>query len=217
VLRILSIFFVLLCFHPFSLALAQAPASTSLQKTSEPQKPKSTHDEYLAYFEEVYKTMDANYYFDIQRSDFDRFLKVFEDKIYKNLLLEGKSSDYVRWRSAAYLVDYLKQPDDIFSRFLPPKPAEKFAQEVYGEKIDLGIEGRLLEPGFQVDFVEPRSDAFELGLRENDLILRINELEVAKLGEAKVKELLVPLKGVKVKIDYLDAAERRPHEITPES
>lgn len=216
-LRILSIFFAFLCFHPFSLALAQAPASTPIHNTAEPQKPKSAHDAYLAYFEEVYKTMDTNYYFDVRRSDFDRFLKVFEDKIYKNLLLEGKSSDYVRWRSAAYLVDYLKQPDDIFSRFWPPKPAEKFVQEVYGEKIDLGIEGHLVEPGFQVDFVEPRSDAFELGLRENDLILRLDEREVVKLGEAKVKELLVPLKGAKVKIDYLNAAERRPHEITPES
>jgi hypothetical protein len=152
ILFILTLFF----FYPQSSVLAQAPTAILETKTTEQPKPMPVHDEYLAYFEEVYKVMDSNYYFDIQRSDFDRFLKVFEEKIYKNLLLEGKSSDYVRWRSAAYLVDFLKQPDDIFSRFLPPKPAEKFAQEVYGEKIDLGIEGHLVEPGFQVDFVEPR-------------------------------------------------------------
>jgi carboxyl-terminal processing protease len=205
------------CLFSFSSALAKTPTDVPTAKTADQSKPKSSHDEYLAYFEEVYKVMDANYYFDVKRSDFDRFLKVFDDKIYKNLLLEGKSNEYVRWRSAAYLVDYLKQPDDIFSKFWPPKPAEKFIQEVYGEKIDLGVEGHLAEPGFQVDFVEPRSDAYELGLRESDLILRLDDQEVAKLGEAKVKELLVPLKGVKVKIDYLDAIERRPHEITPES
>jgi carboxyl-terminal processing protease len=213
ILFILTLFF----FYPQSSVLAQAPTAILETKTTEQPKPMPVHDEYLAYFEEVYKVMDSNYYFDIQRSDFDRFLKVFEEKIYKNLLLEGKSSDYVRWRSAAYLVDFLKQPDDIFSRFLPPKPAEKFAQEVYGEKIDFGIEGHLVEPGFQVDFVEPRSDAYELGLRENDLILRLDEQEVVKLGEARVKELLVPLKGVKVKINYLDALERQPRMITPES
>jgi C-terminal peptidase prc len=212
-----SVFFLFCCIYPFSLAFAGAPAPATVAKKGEETKSKSSHDEYLAYFEEVYKVMDANYYFDIHRADFDRFLKVFEEKIYKNLLLEGKSNDYVRWRSTAYLVDFLKQPDDIFSRFLPPKPAEKFAQEVYGEKIDLGIEGRLVEPGFQVDFVEPRSDAYELGLRENDLIVRLSDQDVAKLGEVKIKELLVPLKGVKVKIDYLDAIERRPHQITPES
>ncbi len=194
------------------------PLKSDLAKKEVPSvKPQSVHDSYLAYFEEVYKVMNTNYFFDIKRSDFDRFIKVFDEKISKNLLLEGKSSDYVRWRSAAYLVDYLKQPDDIFSRFLPPKPAEKFAQEVYGQKIDLGIEGHLIAPGFQVDFIEPRSDAYAMGLRENDLIISLDGQEVAKLGEAKVKELLVPLQGAKVKIDYLDSVRRTPHEIQPVS
>ena len=177
----------------------------------------SPRDEYLAYFEELYQKMDENYYFDIQRSDLDRFIKAFDSRIYPSLFLEKKSNDYVRWRSAAYLVDFLKQPDDVFSRFLPPKPAEKFAQEVYGQKIDLGIEGRMEGLGFVVSFIEPRSDAYALGLRENDLIVRIDGEDVVLLGEEKTRNRLVPLAGTKVKVDYIDGIARQPHIIEPVS
>lgn len=179
--------------------------------------PKSVREQCLDYFEEVYRKMDENYYFDVRRSDFDRFIKAFDGKIYPSILLEKKSNDYVRWRSAAYLVDFLKQPDDIFSRFLPPKPAQKFAQEVYGQKIDLGIEGRMDVPGFVVNFVEPRSDAYELGLRENDLIVSIDDEEVLKLGEDKVRSRLLALAGTRVRLGYIDALTRKPHVIAPVS
>ncbi|MBF0593827.1 MAG: hypothetical protein HQL22_02535 [Candidatus Omnitrophica bacterium] len=159
--------------------------------------------------------MDENYYFDLHRSDFERFIKSFDAKIFPGLLLEGKSRDYVRWRSAAYLVDFLKQPDDLFSKFWPPKPAKKFVQEVYGQKIDLGIEGRMEGPGFVVSFIEPRSDAYALGLREDDLIVRIDDNDILKLDEVKVKSLLVPLAGSKVRLDYIDSVTRKPHVIEP--
>lgn len=180
-------------------------------------KSKPVHAGYLKYFEEVYKVMDDHYFFELKRSDFKRFLKAFDEKIYPGLLLEKKSNDYVRWRSSAYLVDFLKQPDDIFSRFLPPKPAEQFAKEVYGQKIDLGIEGHLIDVGFSVDFIEPRSDAYEKGLRENDLILHLDGENVITLGAEKVKDRLNPLVGTKVKIDFFDSLRRLPHEITVES
>jgi carboxyl-terminal processing protease len=161
--------------------------------------------------------MNEHYYFDLRRSDYERFLKAFEEKIYPSLILEQKSNDYVRWRSAAYLVDFLKQPDDIFSRYLPPKPAEQFAKEVYGQKVDLGIEGHLEPPGFVVDFIEPRSDAYEKGMRENDLIVRIDDDDVVKLAQDKIKERLNPLLGAKVKLGFIDALSRRPHEVEAES
>ncbi len=178
---------------------------------------RTVRDECLAYFEELYQKMDENYYFDLRRADYDRFIKAFDEKIYPSLLLEGKSNDYVRWRSTAYLVDFLKQPDDVFSRFLPPKPAEKFAQEVYGQKIDLGIEGRMEPSGFVVSFIEPRSDAYALGLRENDLIVQIDGEDVLKLGQDKVRARLIPLAGSKVTLDYIDGIVRKPHVIAPVS
>ncbi|MBF0486088.1 MAG: hypothetical protein HQL16_06210 [Candidatus Omnitrophica bacterium] len=207
---IFLIFFVFFCASGFS---AEKPVNAQPQVAP----PQSAHEQYLKYFEEVYKVMGDHYYFDLKRSDFDRFLKAFDDKIYPSILLEKKSNDYIRWRSSAYLVDFLKQPDDIFSRFLPPKPAEKFAQEVYGQKLDLGIEGHLELPGFVVDFVEPRSDAYDKGLRENDLIARLDNDDLQAIGEAKTKEKLNPLVGTKVKIDYIDAMARKPHAIEVES
>lgn len=176
-----------------------------------------SHADYLKYFEEVYRVMDEHYFFELRPSDFDRFLEAFDKKIYPSLILEKKSNDYVRWRSAAYLVDFLKQPDDIFSRFLPPKPAEQFAKEVYGQRIDLGIEGRLIDVGFAVEFIEPRSDAYEKGLRENDLILLLDGESALGLGMDRVKDKLNPLAGTKVRINFFDAIRRQPHEIVVES
>ncbi|MFH0753586.1 MAG: S41 family peptidase [Candidatus Omnitrophota bacterium] len=171
------------------------------------------HLKYLAYFEEVYHLMQAHYYFEVRQEDFDRFLTVFDTKIYPNIMLERKSSDYVRWRSSAYLVDALKQPDDIFSRYLPPKPAKQFAQEVYGKKVDLGIEGHLIEKGYLVDFIEPRSDAFGKGLRSNDLILNIDQDSVLSLDEGRVRDRLNPLEGSRVVIDFLSGISMSPHVI----
>ncbi|MBF0330553.1 MAG: hypothetical protein HQL17_01345 [Candidatus Omnitrophica bacterium] len=173
----------------------------------------SARDQYLTYFEEVYNLMKEHYFYEIRRDDFDRFLTVFDKKIYPSIMLEGKSNDYVRWRSAAYLVDALKQPDDIFSRYLPPKPAQQFAQEVYGKKIDLGIEGHLIDKGYVVDFIEPRSDAYEKGMRDNDLIVNLAGEPVLSLGEAKIKDKLIPLEGSKVLIDFLSGASMSPAAI----
>ncbi|NTV28540.1 MAG: PDZ domain-containing protein [Candidatus Omnitrophica bacterium] len=191
--------------------------SASKPEGDKPETASHLHDEYLKYFEEVYKVMDEHYFFELQRSDYERFIREFEGKIYPSLLMEKKSNDYVRWRSAAYLVDFLKQPDDLFSRFLPPKPAEKFAKEVYGQKIDLGITGHMIEAGFSVDFIEPRSDAYEKGLRENDLIVRMDGEPLAGWGEEKVKDKLNPLAGSRVGIDFFDAIQHKPHEIEVES
>ncbi len=200
--------------HASVLGMTTLPSSESPVRTA---VQGSVHEECLKYFEEVYQKMAENYYFELRRSDYDRFIKSFDEKIFPGLLVEGKSNDYVRWRSAAYLVDFLKQPDDLFSRFWPPKPAQKFIQEVYGQKIDLGIEGRMAAAGFVVSFIEPRSDAYQLGLRENDLVVQLDGEDVFRLGEEKVKSRLVPLAGTKVMLHYIDALARKPHVIAPVS
>lgn len=196
---LVSAFFAVSCFFFSHIALSE-PSSR-------------LRDDYVKYFEEVYKVMDDHYYFTLNRGDYDRFLKAFDSRIYPNLLLEKKSNDYVRWRGAAYLVDFLKQPDDQFSRFLPPKPAEEFAKEVYGQRVDLGIEGQLEDAGFVVTFIEPRSDAYEKGMREQDLIVNLDGEDVKSLGEDKIREKLNPLAGSKTKIDFFDSARRQPHQI----
>ena len=200
----------LLIFFAIRASAAVPAVMTSAAPSAVPAGPR---DAYLTYFEEIYSLMKDNYYFDVQRSDLDRFIKIFDEKIYPGILREGKSKDYIRWRSAAYLVDALKQPDDLFTRFLPPKPAQEFVKDVYGKKVDLGIEGHVTDEGYLVDFMEPRSDAFEKGLREQDLIVRIEGSDVPGLDVAKVRDLLNPLEGAKVRIDYISAMTRMPCSI----
>lgn len=100
---------------------------------------------------------------------------------------------------------------------MSPKPAEDFAKEVYGQKIDLGIDGRLDAEGFVVTFVEPRSEAFALGLRENDLIVQIESESVLSMDEKRIREIFLPLEGAKVRIDYIDRHQQQRHSIEPES
>ena len=171
------------------------------------------YQEYIEFFEEIYQSMQANYYRNIDRSGFDRFIKQFNTKIYTQLIDEGKSNSYIRWRSAAFLVDFLKDPEDIFSAFYPPKPAKEYEETALGMKVDLGIEGNLKADGYFVKHVEPRSDAYGKGLRPGDLILEIDQQNLLELDESKITELLNPLVDSLTKILYLSAQNQQKTDI----
>ena len=95
------------------------------------QKPSGDYQEYISFFEKVYKVFEDNYYLKPSRRVFDNFVRKFNTKIYAQLKSEKKSNDYVRWRSSWFLVDALKSKDDRFSQFYPPKPAEKFKKNAF--------------------------------------------------------------------------------------
>ncbi|MDE1921649.1 MAG: PDZ domain-containing protein [Candidatus Omnitrophica bacterium] len=173
--------------------LAAAPAAFSGR----------AYKQYTAFFEKVYKTFQENYYLAPDRKIYDHFLKEFNTIIYPQLKGEGKSIDYVRWRSAWYLADALRSRDDKFTQFYPPKPAVKFKREALGEKIDLGIIGQKNDTGFLVTRMEPRSDAYEKGLRENDVILQINGRAVARMTQEEIEKELTPLVNTRVRLTYL--------------
>ena len=162
------------------------------------------YQEYIAYFEKVYKTFEDNYYLAPDRKVFDDFLNKFNTKIYDQLKREGKSNDYVKWRSAWFLVDSLKSKEDRFSQLYPPKPAEKFKKEALGQTVDLGIEGKKTDNGFLIARMEPRSDAYEKGLRENDLITAIDGVGIQPLVQEDIEKKLTPLMSTKVKLTYLE-------------
>ncbi|MBF0571345.1 MAG: PDZ domain-containing protein [Candidatus Omnitrophica bacterium] len=162
-----------------------------------------SYQQYTDFFEKVYKTFETNYYLAPDRKIYDHFLKKFNSNIYAQLKSEGKSDDYVRWRSAWYLVDALRSKDDKFTQFYPPKPAVKFKHEALGQKIDLGIEGKKNAIGFLVTRMEPRSDAYDKGLREDDIILQINSQRVQGMTEEAIESKLTPLINSKVKLSYL--------------
>src|SRR5271168_3765011 len=79
--------------------------------------PDKTYKEYADYFEKVYKIFEDNYYLEPDRKVYGHFLQKFTANIYAQLKGEGKSDDYVRWRSAWYLVDALRSKDDRFTQF----------------------------------------------------------------------------------------------------
>jgi len=163
------------------------------------------YQSYVDFFTEVYKTMNENYYFPLKREDFARFVLWFKSDLYPKLKYSGQSKNYTRWRSSALLVERLKDPKDIFSAFMPPSAAKKFEGEVLGKKFDLGIEGALNEQGYAVSFIEPRSDAFEKGLREEDVILAIDDKPVVGMEEKDMTDLLTPLEGSTVTLRYMDS------------
>lgn len=169
-------------------------------------KDKSSYQEYMDYFEEVYAKMQENYYKDVNRSDFDRFIKQFDTKIYNKLKDAGKSDDFIRWRSAAFLVEYLRTEEDIFSALYPPEPAKEYEETALGKRVDLGIKGELVNLGYQATQIEPRSNAYIQGLREGDILTKLDDKVLLALNEKEINELLMPLIGTTVGIRYIQAS-----------
>ncbi len=157
---------------------------------------------YLDFFAKVYDTMRENYYQPVNEEAYGNFVKKFREGIYVQLKAEGRSNDYVRWRATAFLVENLKSPEDRFSAFFPPQFAERYAHEVLGQRVDLGIEGELSSGGLLIKRVEPRSDAYIQGLREGDLILKIGRKDILKFTKKEIEDRLTPLINTKVHIEF---------------
>jgi len=203
---LLRIFFLMLLFS-LGCVSALTAAPKKLPPVHKEYLQNKDYQEYLQFFKDVYKTMMENYYHPLDETNLEKFLYLFNVQLYPQYKSQGSSANYIKWRSAAYLVEALRAKDDIFSAFFPPKDAVRYETEALGKKVDLGIEGELAEKGFLVKWVEPRSDAFEKGLREKDLIVRIDGQETKGLTEKKIKELLMPLEGAKVILEYLEKAQ----------
>ena len=168
-------------------------------------QPGKDYQQYTDFFEKVYKVFEDNYYLAPDRKIYDNFIKKFNTNIYAQLKSEGKSIDYVRWRSAWYLVDELRSKDDKFTQFVPPgKPATQFHHDVLAQKVDLGIEGKKNDIGFLVTRIEPHSDAFDKGLREDDIILKIDGASLKNLTEDTINSKLTPVVNTKIHLSYLD-------------
>lgn len=196
-------------YQVFGAETKNSPSNPPVERNTAPAK--SIYDQYIQCFERVYKTMEENYYRPVSREVYDRFIVKFDQDIYEKLPSKVEKSNFICWRSAAYLVDYLKDSEDIFSAFFPPKAADKYAKTVLGQRVDLGIEGKLTPEGYLVTFVEPRSDAFEKGLEADDIIRAIDKVQVASLAEKDITEKLTPLIDTTVALaifDHKTKAER---------
>ena len=173
----------------------------------------STHEAYLHCLERVYETMNENYYKPVSRETFKRFVKKFDKGIYEKLDDKTQKNNFVCWRSAAYLVDQLKDQEDTFSAFYPPKAAKEYEMTALDKRVDLGIEGELTPAGYLVNHVEFRSDAYVKGLREEDVIFAIDNKSILDLTLKEIQSLLSPLADSKVKLRYLERETKIKKEI----
>jgi len=202
----------ILCLWMMILGFLSAPGP--VEASSKSIHHNKSYKEYTDFFEKIYQTFEANYYLPPSRDVYNHFLEKFNTKIYAQLKSEGKSDNYVRWRSTWYLVDALKSKDDRFTQFYPPKPAVKFKQEALGQKIDLGIEGKKNDIGFVVTRMEPRSDAYEKGLREDDIIMQIDGAGVRGLPQQDIENKLTPLVNTKVQLTYVSHETQQQKTVT---
>lgn len=215
-LVLLGMGLVIFCFSQLGMAKSvkkEAVKPEMEHKTETIKSEKEIYQGYIDFFEEVYKTLDENYYQAVNRDSFDAFIEKFNSKIYSQLKSENKSNDYIRWRSASFLVKHLKTDEDIFSEFYPPEPAKEYQASALGVRRDLGIEGKPTDGGYQVVKIEPRSDAYQKGLRLNDVITKIDQNVLKNLTEEKIKELLSPLADSMVKLSYMSVDQAAEKEI----
>jgi len=213
------VFRLFIIFILFSLIIAwQIPSwsqSQDLPSINKKITQKEDYQEFVDFFEEVYHTMVKNYYHPIEVKDFMEFIYLFNTRLYGPLKRAGKSRQYIKWRSAAFLVDKLKAEDDIFSKFFPPQDAKRFEGEVLGKRIDLGIEGAITSEGYVIKWIEPRSDAYDKGLREKDIILTINDVDVTTLAQEEIDKLLRPLEGEATEIRYYSFLTKKERVVKP--
>jgi len=174
-----------------------APAQDVTPKTEE-----DIRQAYLDSFEEIYQLMQENYYYPVDRKNFDLFLQKFDSEIFSKLKDEKSVNNFAMMRSGAFLVDYLKTKDDRFSALFPPKDAKEFEKEVLGVRVDLGITGNLCDQGYCVSFVESRADAFEKGLRPSDVITKIDQHAVKQITAEEIEKLLTPEINKVVMLEY---------------
>lgn len=172
--------------------------------------------ECLSFYNRIYEIMDKEYFKDVSREEFEKFIdevKTVYKSAYSNKILQQDELDQFKYGNAGVLVNWLKYPQDIYSCFRPPEEAKEFEKRAFGYEESLGInEGQLIDKGFKVTEVEPRSDSFEKGLRENDIIIKINDEFVKNLTNDQIdKKLLKAEPHAKVNlriISYQDNQEK---------
>ena len=212
--KVIFVLFFSFCLLISGLIVKQASAQGNSQfKFNEEFLNEPDYKETVDLLVEVFKTMQREYFQPVDPDDLKKFIYVFNTRMYPQFKYENKGPQYIKWRSAAYLVDMLKDQEDIFSKLFPPKDAERYEQTVLGKRIDLGIDGELVDKGYLVTWVEPRSDAYEKGLRKNDIVYQIDRAQVKSLTQDEVRKLLMPLENQKVLLRFIQSKTSRKKKI----
>jgi len=169
---------------------------------------------YLNLLRDVYEKMNESYFIPVSEQTYRSYVQRYKESVLRRLPAHTARVDAVAYRGAGLLVYALRAPYDTFTNFIPPQKTEEYKQEVYGYGQDIGITGSLTTKGFLIDHVEIRSDSYEQGIRDNDIIMRIEGRDVLALNEEEIAMLLAPQLGSSVSLAVFSRRQNKTIDYT---
>jgi carboxyl-terminal processing protease len=155
---------------------------------------------YLDFVSRVYDEMDKNYYKPVSRAIYEAFIEKYKQKYLSGIRYTPDRTGRLAHLGAGLLVNELKDPEDTFTNFVPPKEAAEYAKKIYGYEDGLGISGDMAGEIFLIANVEARSDAYKQGIRAGNVILAINDTGINALTREQIDSFLYPPLGSNVKL-----------------
>ncbi|MDD5421845.1 MAG: S41 family peptidase [Candidatus Omnitrophota bacterium] len=164
---------------------------------------------YLDLLASVYEKMETFYYKPVSKAAYEEYVQKYKASILAKLTETDHKIDIIAHRGAGLLVNRLKDPKDKFTNFIPPKEAREYSKKIYGYEYGIGVEGRLTKDGYFIEHVQIRSDAYAKGIRDNGIILKIDGVDIGKLDETRIKELIYPPLNTVVTLDIAPAGTKK--------
>ncbi len=164
---------------------------------------------YLDFIAMVYERMDSEYYKPVSREVYEDFIKNYKKTRLSDVQALTDGTGWLAHLGSGLLVEKLKDPEDTFTNFIPPKEAEEYAKKVYGYEHGLGISGNMSGDIFVITDVEARSDAYAKGIRPGNAIMAINGSGVNTLSQQEIESLLSPPLDTEVQMIIAIIEERR--------
>jgi carboxyl-terminal processing protease len=166
----------------------------------------STEESCAAFLERVYNVMDENYYKPVSRKKYKDFQQKYTVKVLEAIKEKSGMDHTIAQFAAGLLVNELKDPDDNFTNFIPPKEAVEFTKTVYGYENGIGIDGQRHEDVYLIEKVELRSNAYKAGIAKGDLLIEIENNKISELTDEQIKNLIYPPIDTSIKIKVLHKA-----------
>ncbi|MDD4202208.1 MAG: S41 family peptidase [Candidatus Omnitrophica bacterium] len=215
--KILYIFFILILFLCSPNAFAKKSFDIDLDKLLFPKGipvPENTdyYQPYFDFFDEVFSVMQREYYLPVSEKVLSDFKQSYSETILSRLKNKEKIEEKIKYLGSGLLVNKLKEPNDIFSGFFPPKESKEFKEEVLGFTTQgIGITGEKTIYGFVIKRVELRSDSYKKGIRAQDRIIKINNADVLAMSQEQIEEALQAQMGQKISLELISFEKREPY------
>ena len=153
--------------------------------------------------------MNQNYYQPVSKQVYNLYIDRYKESVLSKLPPAAHKIDKIAYIGAGLMVENLKNPDDEFSGFIPPKEAKEYSKKVYGYAEGIGITGNRTPEGYLIEDIEIRSDTYEQGIRAGDIILKIDEKKVTGLSDEELHNLLYPALGTIINLEILHPVKEK--------